>query len=596
MNKRAAPPPGFRLLYTLRGKGAWFGRLKWSPKGRRIAAGASDEAIWIWDARTGQFLRTIKSGSGSVVDFSWMGDSRILTWSREQPLPRSQSVLGGWSREEKLEALGGAILGMDCSPDEKTIAGVTDDRKLRLWEAKTGNLIWEIEETWEADEVMWSPTGTQLALRSKQGSSWLRDAETGNRLGVYPYHPDSFIPAFSWSPDAALIAVGLGNAVIIESIEKRVVRRLDGHSERIKAVSFSSDGSLLASKSYDGTVRIWRCDLWQEVAVLEEPTSDAKWPPGIAFHPKDSILASLGEDDKIVRLWRLNVLSNRAEQERRWLKTEEREDERLSALEWDVREWVLTSLGKLSNVQAKRHLFEGFLQRHLMMSASRERIFNETHNRGNLLSPELTTELNVHVNAYYLNLRGALDNLAWILAYELELKPGLSEEGKGNQFSDLFRNDFQAALKEKRPDLARWLRKLEHWRSRVKTFRDPAAHRIPLYVTPGIQTDENRERRETLERAAAEAIKKEDFDTYTSLQYEIRNLAEYRPTFLKSREGEIELHGLAAQLQRDQRIFLRIMRRVFRELLGSSSLRRYREWLASRRRRSPFSFFKALHD
>ncbi len=51
-----------------------------------------------------------------------------------------------------------------------------------------------------------------------------------------------------------------------------------------------------------------------------------------------------------------------------------------------------------------------------MMSASRRRIFDETHNRENQLDPDLTVELNVHVNAYYLNLCGALDNLAWMLA------------------------------------------------------------------------------------------------------------------------------------------------------------------------------------
>lgn len=601
MSKIEAPPPGFRLLHSLqigslKGEDVWLGRLKWSPSGASVAVGASDEAIWVWDARTGRVLRRVHGDSRSVVAFAWMGDTTILTWSSKQPCLRSQSVLDGSSREVKLEGIAGAILGLDCSPDSQKIACVTDDQKLRLWETKTGKLILELEEPRGVSEVVWSPTGAQLALRDSEGSSWLRDAKTGEQLVMFPAH-DSLVHAFSWSPDAKLLALGFGKAVIVKSVEtSRIVHRLVGHSERIKAVSFSADGSLLASKSYDGTVRIWRCDRWEEVAVLEETTSDGMWPPGIAFHPRDSILATLGKVDKVVRLWCLDVLSEKAERERRWLKAVGQEDQRLSALEWDFREWVVISLSKLSNEQAKRHLFNGFLQRNLMMSASRERIFNETHNRGDLLSPELTTELNIHVNAYYLNLRGALDNLAWMLAFELELKPGLSEEGKGSQFADLFRNDFQSALKERRPDLVRWLRKLERWRSDVKAFRDPAAHRIPLYVTPGIQTDGNRGRRETLERAASEALSEKDFSTYTSLQYEIRNLAEYHPTFIKSKEVELEFYGLAGQLQRDQRVFLRIARTVLRELLGPFSSRRYREWLASRRRLSPFSFFRMLHD
>jgi hypothetical protein len=127
-----------------------------------------------------------------------------------------------------------------------------------------------------------------------------------------------------------------------------------------------------------------------------------------------------------------------------------------------------------------------------------------------------------------------------MLAFELKLKPGLSEEGKGNQFADLFRGDFQSELEKKRPGLIRWLRKVDKWRSDVKKLRDPAAHRIPLSVIPGIHTDENKERRETLERAASEAVEKKDFQRCMSLQYKIRSLAEYHPTFLKSKEGELE--------------------------------------------------------
>jgi hypothetical protein len=106
--------------------------------------------------------------------------------------------------------------------------------------------------------------------------------------------------------------------------------------------------------------------------------------------------------------------------------------------------------------------------------------------------------------------------------------------------------------------------------------------RIPLYVTPGIHTDENKEQREALERAASEAAQDKDFQKHISLQYEIRSLAEYHPTFLKSKEGELEVYGLAGQIQRDHRIFLRIAKAVLRELLGPFSSPHYRYWLASR--------------
>jgi len=81
---------------------------------------------------------------------------------------------------------------------------------------------------------------------------------------------------------------------------------LEGHTNAIISVSFSCDGHLLASKSGDGTVRIWRTDIWEVVAVLEEPTAKL-WDPSLAFHPKAPILATLGEEDRVIRIWSLDV-------------------------------------------------------------------------------------------------------------------------------------------------------------------------------------------------------------------------------------------------------------------------------------------------
>ena len=582
MTKTEAPPPGVRLLHSLRGEGVWFGRLKWSPGGNRIAVGASDETIWVWETRNEKLLRKIEAGPRAPFAFAWIGNSHILTWSKGWPAPRSQSVLSGPSREIRLQRLTGEVLAWDCSLDGNTIAGITDDQRVRLWESKTGTLVGEINDTWKAEDIAWSPEGTLLLLRDREGSYWIREARSGELLPLSRQVRD-MVRAFAWSRDAKLLAIGIDKIALVESAETGgLIRRLERHSGRIKSLSFSADGSMLASKSSDGTVRLWSCDHWKEVAALAEPTSE-KWPPGVAFHPRDKVLATLGEGDSMVRVWNLdNLLSVEAEWERRHLRALERAELRLTALTQDMQEWILINLDRLTNKRAKDHLYTGFLQRHMMMSASRARIFGETHNRGNLLSPELTIELNIHLNAFYLNLRGSLDNLAWILAFELGLNPKLSEEDRSRSFSDLFWRDFQKALTTRRPTLVRRLQMLDAWQSEVKRFRDPAAHRIPLLVTPGIQTLKTQKEREALARAASEALSSRDFQTYTSLQYQIRNLAVYKPTFARSPEGGLELYWLSGKIQKDQRVLLRIARAVLSEFLGPVPASRYQEWRISR--------------
>ena len=61
----------------------------------------------------------------------------------------------------------------------------------------------------------------------------------------------------------------------------------------------------MATKSWDGTVRLWRTDNFECVAILEESADRTATPPP-AFHPDGSVIATLGEDDTIIRIWRMN--------------------------------------------------------------------------------------------------------------------------------------------------------------------------------------------------------------------------------------------------------------------------------------------------
>ncbi len=419
--------------------------------------------------------------------------------------------------------------------------------------------------------VAWSSVGRQLAICGKKGSGWLHDVGTGDVRAVSG-RPDRELIGLAWSRDASLIAGGFfGDPVVFvwNADTGRFSRRLEGHQGDLKAVSFSADGTLLASKAADDTVRLWRLDTGDLVSVLQEPTS-RRWPPSLAFHPREPIIATLGENDKVLRLWRISVLSEAAEREREWLQSVAAVHHRLTILEKRLTEWIIIRTDCLHNVQSRRHLREGFLQRHLMMVASRKRLYDETYNRENLLNPDMTVELSIHLNAYYLNLSGALDNLAWLLAYELELKNDIDEGSRDHRnFSRLFSRPFLAALEPKGSDLAARLQKHADWNREVKRLRDPAAHRIPLYMPPGIQTEEVAAQRQILTDQMLEASRRGDSSEAVSLQYQIWNLATYVPGMITSDATGIQLHSVADQLAKDQQIFLAIAQTVFVALLGT---------------------------
>ncbi|KAJ9601892.1 hypothetical protein H2200_013607 [Cladophialophora chaetospira] len=74
---------------------------------------------------------------------------------------------------------------------------------------------------------------------------------------------------------------------------------LEGHSDGVRSVVFSPDGSRVASGSYDNTVRIWDIQTGECQHTLE---GHSKGVYSVVFSPDGSRVAS-GSDDNTVRIW-----------------------------------------------------------------------------------------------------------------------------------------------------------------------------------------------------------------------------------------------------------------------------------------------------
>jgi len=110
-----------------------------------------------------------------------------------------------------------------------------------------------------------------------------------------------------FSSDGRYLAVGTrgGSSVqLIDTSSWQVIRTFEGHTSWVWSVAFSPDGKLLASGSWDETIKLWEVATGREVRTLEGHTG---WINSVAFSPDGKLLAS-GSNDGTIKLWDISDL------------------------------------------------------------------------------------------------------------------------------------------------------------------------------------------------------------------------------------------------------------------------------------------------
>ena len=120
-----------------------------------------------------------------------------------------------------------------------------------------------------------------------------------------PYYYD--IGGMAISPDGSHLAIGTGGIVELMDATKResitTFRHTEGNIHTNWSVAFSPDGTLLASGSANGTIKVWNVNTKEEVDTLEGHTNRIF---SVDFSADGTLLAS-GAQDNTVRLWNVTT-------------------------------------------------------------------------------------------------------------------------------------------------------------------------------------------------------------------------------------------------------------------------------------------------
>ncbi|MEQ8675292.1 MAG: BTAD domain-containing putative transcriptional regulator [Aggregatilineales bacterium] len=271
----------------------------WSQDGQLLASGDTEGVVYIWQAQTGDVIQAFKLEV--PIEQVYFAEDRpaIFVVTADTVTVWNVEVR---NRFQIIETGSHRITAFLSVPDSNHVLIGTHNGNIQLWDCSNERMIKMLKAETTAVIALWIEDQQIIALH-KNGQMWAWQLEEELPLWTKTY-PEEIQTVARSANNQSLFIGGSPNADFSSFVWRKPKegepRVLAGHRGWVTAAVFSPDNVLIASSSWDSTVRLWEVASGRVVRVLKHPEGHAL--KAVTFAPDGrSVVSSC--DDGIARCW-----------------------------------------------------------------------------------------------------------------------------------------------------------------------------------------------------------------------------------------------------------------------------------------------------
>ncbi|KAN0100425.1 WD40-repeat-containing domain protein [Tylopilus felleus] len=198
---------------------------KFSPSGQWVATASLDSTSCVWDIKNKRLYRQYRNHEEACcLDVDWIDDSTFASGGSDRVVHIVS--LNGMKPIQTLKGHEGELNMLKCNPSRTRLATCSDDATARIWNIEhvhsekpiSTAVVLKGHKRW-LTSIKWCPNNQAgerelVATASFDCTARLWDSVTGDCLKVFTDHTN-YVFALSFSPDGSLLASGGGDGTLV---------------------------------------------------------------------------------------------------------------------------------------------------------------------------------------------------------------------------------------------------------------------------------------------------------------------------------------------------------------------------------------------